>query len=212
MFNGPDARTRAAIDPVTREWANFPFFLVCDDRFRQRNPFGPLPAGAEWPSEFAHADDLRTLAEQIGVDPDGLAAEVTRYNGFVPSGVDEDFGRGRLEIGEAFGDGRYPNPSLTDLAEPPFWGIRLTLTKGGLYSFGVAIDGDGRALTRAGEPVPGLYVTGNAAARLDVPRYHSGMADARNLTYAFNAATHAAGATKHTSHTPPPNPVAQPIG
>jgi 3-oxosteroid 1-dehydrogenase len=191
-FHGPDVRTRAAIDPVTRRWRNFPFFLIADDRFRRDNAFGPYPAGADWPEEFARADDLRTLAGRLGVDPDGLQEEVQRFNGFAARGVDEDFRRGRGEIGRSFGDERYPNPSLTDLTEPPFWGIPLSLTNGGLYSFGIAINPHGQALTRTGAPVPGLYVTGNAAARLDVPRYHSGMADARNLTYAFLAATHAA--------------------
>lgn len=191
-FHGPDVRTRAAVDPITRRWRNFPFFLIADDRFRRRHAFGPYPAGDPWPDEFPRAADLRTLARQIGADPDGLERTVARFNGFVACGVDEDFGRGRGEVGRSFGDAEYPNPSLTDIAEPPFWGIRLTLTNGGLYSFGIAIDGHGRALTRAGVPVPGLYATGNAAARVDVPRYHSGMADARNITYAFNAVTHAA--------------------
>jgi 3-oxosteroid 1-dehydrogenase len=191
-FHGPDVHVRAAIDPLTHAWRNFPCFLVADDRMRRRHNFGPYVAGAAWPDEFPRADDLPALAQLIGVDADGLEATVARYNRFVDRGVDEDFARGRGQIGRSFGDAEYANPSLTDIAEPPFWGIRLTLTSGGLYSFGIAIDSDGRAVTRSGAPVRGLYATGNAAARVDVPRYHAGMADARNITYAFNAASHAA--------------------
>jgi 3-oxosteroid 1-dehydrogenase len=191
-FHGPDIRVRAAIDPVSGGWRNFPFFLIADDRMRRHYSFGPYRPGASWPDEFPRADDLRMLARRIGVDEDGLEATVARYNRFVEAGVDDDFARGSGQVGRSFGDSDYPNPSLTDISEPPFWGIRLTLTSGGLYSFGIAIDSDGRAVTRSGSPVPGLYATGNAAARLDVPRYHAGMADARNITYAFNAACHAA--------------------
>jgi 3-oxosteroid 1-dehydrogenase len=190
-FHGPDIRVRAAVDPLTQRWRNFPCFLIADDRLRQDHAFGPLKAGADWPDDFPHADELRTLAATIGVDPEGLERTVDRYNGFVAQGVDRDFGRGGGHIGRSFAAAEKGNPNLTAIAEPPFWGIRLTLTGGGLYSFGVAIDCDGCALTRTGEPVRGLYLTGNAAARVDVPRYHAGMADARNITYAFNAATHA---------------------
>ena len=41
--------------------------------------------------------------------------------------------------------------------------------------------------------MPSLYATGNATAYTDVPfGYQDGLANARNITYAFTGVTHAA--------------------
>ena len=37
------------------------------------------------------AMDIRELARKLGVDPEGLAATVSRFNGFARSGKDEEF-------------------------------------------------------------------------------------------------------------------------
>jgi hypothetical protein len=194
MFHGPELSAHAEIDPVSGDWRNYPSFLVCDDRMRREHSLYPLPAGAEWPSGLgASADTLADLARAVGIDPAGLVATVERFNRFAEEGVDRDFGRGRVAMGRGFGDERWPNPNLSDLSEPPFWAIRIRLAGGGSYSLGIAINGDGQAVTRSGEPVPGLYATGNSAARSEVMRHHTGTTDSRNIVWAFNAATHAAG-------------------
>ena len=58
---------------------------------------------------------------------------------------------------------------------------------------GLHIDGGARALTRIGEPVPGLYATGNAVVYAEQPNYAGGSANTRNIVYAYLAASHAAG-------------------
>jgi 3-oxosteroid 1-dehydrogenase len=138
------------------------------------------------------ADTLEELAAAAGIDPAGLTATVERFNRFAAEGVDHDFGRGTNAMGRGFGDDRLPNPNLADLGMPPFWAIPIRLAGGGSYSLGIAINGDGQAVTRAGKPVAGLYATGNSAARPEVMRHHTGTTDARNIVWAFNAATHAA--------------------
>jgi 3-oxosteroid 1-dehydrogenase len=194
MFHGPELAAHTAVDPRTGEWVNFPSFLVCDDRLRRTSSLPPFEAGDDWPAELgAHAETLAELAQRAGIDAEGLVATVKRFNGFATEGIDHDFGRGRIAMGRRFGDESLVNPNLSPLSEPPFWAIPLRLAGGGNYSLGVAIDGNGQAVTRHRTPVPGLYVTGNSAARMEVMRHHTGTTDSRTIVWAFNAASHAAG-------------------
>lgn len=49
-------------------------------------------------NEAWHADTIRELAVKMGVDPDGLEAEIARYNGFVEKQKDEDFGKTAVNL------------------------------------------------------------------------------------------------------------------
>jgi hypothetical protein len=64
----------------------------------------------------------------------------------------------------------------------PSGGLPLKLTGTGIYSMGLAINGNGQAITRSGAEVPGLYATGNAAAYTEQPGYVSGLANTRAIT------------------------------
>ena len=60
---------------------------------------------------------------------------------------------------------------------------------------GLAIDSQARVLDRNGQPVPGLYASGNTAAYTEILHgYEGGLANIRGITYAFLAATDAAAA------------------
>lgn len=106
------------------------------------------------------ADDLRTLAETAGVDPDGLVATVERYNEAVATGEDP-MGRSHL-----------PAP----IDEPPFYALvthDATLTTHG----GLVVDDDLRVLEADGEPIPNLFAIGEAlgAGALSGRDFASGM-------------------------------------
>ena len=63
---------------------------------------------------------LEALAKNIGVDPQGLRAEVKRFNSFAASGVDEDFHKGELLFGQVAGDPENtPNPNLAPIEKDP---------------------------------------------------------------------------------------------
>ena len=51
------------------------------------------------PESVFYGATLAEAAEKAGVDAEGLAATIERYNGFVADGVDEDFGRDRPDDG-----------------------------------------------------------------------------------------------------------------
>lgn len=183
-----------AFDAHEKRFPNYPAFMVMDDRYRQKYPLAQLD---RWPEEdLVRADTLEELAETLGIDVPGFLGEMKRYNEFVALGRDEDFDRGRhgfvrRKLGAAEGA---PNPTLGTLEVGPFWGVRLEPVGVGIYSTGLQIDRHARAVDREGQPVPGLYVTGNAAAYTDILHgYEGGLANLRNIVYSYLAASHAAG-------------------
>jgi succinate dehydrogenase/fumarate reductase flavoprotein subunit len=98
---------------------------------------------------IAKADTIRELAEKLGVDPDGLEAEVARYNAAAEQGEDPYFGR--------------PGVAMAPIKEPPYygyeWGNLIINTMGGLRKNGKA-----QVLRVSGDAIPGLYAAGEIAS------------------------------------------------
>ncbi|MFE2043187.1 FAD-dependent oxidoreductase [Streptomyces sp. NPDC059477] len=116
-----------------------------------------------------------TLDERFA---DTLRTTVERYNSFARTGRDEDFHRGETPIERYFNMGGRPGNDRNETMWPiagqgPYYATVLapaTLdTKGGPRT-----DPHGRVLTRAGEPVPGLYAVGNCAAAMSRGSYWAG--------------------------------------
>ncbi len=91
------------------------------------------------------ADTIEDLASAMGVDAEALVDEVSRYNGFVEQGVDEDFGK---RMG-----------GTNKLENAPFYAARIQphihVTLGGIKT-----DPDARVLDPDGTVIPGLYAAG----------------------------------------------------
>ena len=181
------AKSFQEFDARTQSFKNFPYFLICDQDHRDAYaiamggvlPGQPLPEGVG-----AQADTLRELAEELGINPDGLEQTVARFNEFARQGKDPDFHREEPP---------FPAPNLAPVERPPFYGVRLTVAGVGINNAGLVIDGQARVLNSRGNAIPGLYAAGNAAAHLEARRgYQSGIANARGMTYGFLAAKHAA--------------------
>lgn len=182
-------------DASRKAFSNHPAHLIVDDQFRQ-NGYVLGDYLEPWPEQaMVRAETLVGLAEKLGIRADGLESTVERFNADVAHGADRQFGRGSLSMArERHGDPAYPNPNLGSVRTPPFWGLRLSILAAGIYSHGLHLSPQAQVLDRKGHPVPGLYATGNAAAYVELPYgYENGFANARNLTYAYLAATHAAG-------------------
>jgi 3-oxosteroid 1-dehydrogenase len=181
----------ARYDGIEQRRPNQPAWLVFDAACLATYGLQTLPPGQPLPAGLAsEAGDLRSLAAAADIDADGLVATVERFNGFCVNGVDEDFGRGRLPWSQHFvGDMRItPNPCLGPLAEPPFYAIPLTPVGTSLATAGLKVDSQGRVLSARGEAIEGLYAAGNAAARMDVTGYQSGIGNARGLLLGYLAA------------------------
>lgn len=186
---------------------SIPCFMVFDARYRREYTLGNgriLP-GKMMPDErvppvyfesgfLQKGETLRHLAGKIGVDPDGLEAEIARFNRFAVSGIDEDFHRGETLQDRYYSDSKVkPNPNLAPLLEPPFYATTIYPgdlgTKGGLKC-----DAHARVLDTSGAVIPGLYATGNCSGAVMGNSYPgAGSTIGPAMVFGYIAARDAAG-------------------
>ena len=93
---------------------------------------------------FSRADTLGELAFWAGIESEGLAAAVERYNAGQAGGRDPDFGREHMPL---------------PVRKPPFHAIRMQGTQ--LLTFaGLNVNPQLEVLNRDGQPIPNLYAAG----------------------------------------------------
>ena len=176
---------------------NLPPFLVFDQSYRDRYPLGSFMPGQPLPPELAvQADTPRALAQQLGIDGDGLERTLARFNEFARKGEDPDFHKGsRPWSVRLTGDQSYKNPCLGPVEKPPFYGVRLVPVSVGINSHGLKTNESAQVMHVRGRPIGGLYAVGNSAALLDMGGgYQSGTSNMRAITWGWLAGRHAAGA------------------
>ncbi len=112
-----------------REVAAIPSYLIFDQRYRDRYPFGVCLPGRT-PREllengyFIRADTLAALAKLCDLPAEPLGDTVERFNAAARGGVDQDFHRGENAYDTYYGDPRVkPNPCLAPLERPPFYAV-----------------------------------------------------------------------------------------
>ncbi|GAA5065333.1 FAD-dependent oxidoreductase [Nocardia callitridis] len=153
------------LDPKSG-YVNDPAWIVFDhEHFRKYGFLGVAPGG-EAPEWFSPSADLAALAATTGIDPEGLAATVARWNTVVAGGHDPDYGRGGSAYDGYWGDDNaetVPGRTLGPLDTGPYYAVPVTVgamgTKGGPRT-----DADGRVLHVDGTVLPGLFAVGNAMA------------------------------------------------
>ena len=179
-----------------------PSWIIMEARHRKYYPWGAVPPrvmpGSWLKSGYMkRADTIEALAAQCGIDPQGLKRTVDRFNGFARAGRDEDFERGARAYDKYQADPRVkPNPALGPIERAPFYAVQIVPgdvgTAGGLMA-----DESARVLRADGRPIPGLYVTGNAAAPVFGPVYPGpGASIAASFVFGYLAARHASGANR----------------
>jgi len=175
-----------------------PAWLICDRVFVRRYGLGLIrprtPRLRKYVAQgYLHAaPTLDQLAEQIGLPAATLQSTVQRYNAFVRSGTDEDFGKGSNAYDRSNGDARvHPNPCLGPIGNPPFYAVAVLPTPLGT-SRGLRVDSQARACNADGEPIPGLYVAGNDMQSVFGGEYPGpGAQLGQGMTFAWLAARHA---------------------
>jgi 3-oxosteroid 1-dehydrogenase len=174
-----------------------PAWAIIDSRGRKNSIWGTMLPGRT-PQKLIDSgyirkfDTLDDLARSCGIDPQGLAATVERFNRFARSGVDEDFGRGGNAYNHYYGDpSNKPNPNLGTIEKPPFYAVAIYPGDVGTCG-GLVTDEHARVLHEDGQPIPGLYATGNTAAAVGGRVYAgAGASVGPSMTFGYIAALHA---------------------
>jgi len=184
---------------------SIPAYMIFDATYRKRYPIGAMLPSTFQP-DFAvpaavkqaipSAMDVRELARKLGIDPEGLAATVSRFNGFARSGKDEEFGRGDANYDRYYGDQSVgPNPCLGPIETAPFYGVKIYPGELGTKG-GVAVDEYARVLGDGG-PIEGLYAIGNCGSPVTGTTYPaSGSTLGPAMVFGYVAANHIAGGTR----------------
>ncbi len=174
-------------DANTGAYRNLPCWAILDGQYRKRYPVLTVLPGDPDPEWLPRADTLEELAREAGIDPEGLAATVVRWNGFVQEVLDPDFGRHQspIDIGAA-------HPSMGSIETPPYYALPVhqgTLgTKGGPRT-----NTRGQLLDEQDAVIPGLYAAGNVMASPGGPAYYGGGATiALGMTWGYICGSNAA--------------------
>ena len=156
-----------AFDAGTHSYANLPYWLIIDQRYRDRYPAFTAAPGAPAPSYMIAAETLEALAEKAGIDGAGLKATVARFNEMVRNGHDDDFNRGdnSYDNFHMWGDPAFDPPyrTLGVIDRAPFYAVRMESGALGTAG-GPKTNGDAQVLDWNDNPIPGLYAAGNAMA------------------------------------------------
>lgn len=156
-----------AFDGGKHEYANLPYWLIIDDRYRRKYQTFNSPPGGPVPSFMMQADTLEELAGMAGIDPAGLVAEVAHFNEMVRNGHDDDFNRGDNTYDNFYmwGDAEFEPPyrTLGVIDQGPFYAAKLEVGALGTAG-GPRTNAEAQVLDWNDEPIPGLYAAGNAMA------------------------------------------------
>lgn len=169
MPNGHACYWKIVDDIETEPWGNY------IENIGMRTPDEVTEAAT------AVCDTLEELAEQLGIDPDGLKATVERYNELAEQGRDDDFGKRA--------DRLYP------IVEPPFYGTKMEGAFAFCMTHGVLADADCHALDEDHNVVKGLYVAGNTMGcrfAEDYPTTIMGVSHSMAMTFGRLAGMNAA--------------------
>lgn len=121
-------------------------------------------------------ETIEEAAEKAGLDPQVVAAEMAKYNGYCAAGVDEDFEKDAS--------------ALIAMEEGPFYIFETIPNVKNTYG-GLVIDEGARVVDAAGEPIRGLYAAGETAGNYNIVRptasYYGGNLH-RGATFGYTAA------------------------
>jgi len=132
-----------------------PIWAIFDADAVEREQWDPKPPNVDYQAGFCFtANTIEDLAKKIvmkyqrvPMPPEALAATISRYNSFVDSGVDEDFGK--------------PKP-LYKISKPPFYAGWATPVLHDTRA-GLRINARCQVVDMNGQVIPGLYCGGESA-------------------------------------------------
>jgi len=158
-------KTFREFDPHEYDYANLPAYVIFDNSAREQYAMLTVMPDEDDPEWLTSADTLRELAEKKDVDPDGLEAQIERFNEYASEGHDPEYHRGESAHDTRTGDRDADHPNLGPVDEPPYYAIDVYAgsigTKGGLVT-----TPDGEVVDVDEEPIAGLYAASNSTAHV----------------------------------------------
>jgi 3-oxosteroid 1-dehydrogenase len=185
-----------AFDAGTHSYANLPYWLILDQRYKDKYPTFTSPPGSPIPSYMMQSETLEELAALAGIDARGLTATVERFNTMVRAGHDDDFNRGDNSYDNFYmwSDPAFEAPyrTLGVIDQGPYYAVKMESGALGTAG-GPKTNGDAQVLDWQGNPIPGLYAAGNAMAAVLGEAYGgAGGTLGPGMTFGYLAGKHAA--------------------
>ncbi|WP_221794475.1 FAD-dependent oxidoreductase [Aquisediminimonas sediminicola] len=153
-----------AFDAGNHTYPNLPYWLIIDQRYKDKYPAFTSTPGSPIPSYMMQADTLEELAEKAGIDAEGLKSTVVRFNDMVRKGHDDDFNRGDNTYDNFYmwGDTDFEPPyrTLGVIDKGPYYAVKMESGALGT-SGGPKTNADGQVVDWNGNPIQGLYAAGN---------------------------------------------------
>lgn len=131
---------------------------------------------------FYVGETLEDLARQIEIEADVLVETVRRYNSYVETGQDPEFGRTHLV---------HTHGQLCKIEAGPFYAYPSTAVVFGTYC-GLRIDCDTRVLRPDGSPIKGLFAAGEVTGGFHGAAYMTGSALGKAVVFGRIAGAQAA--------------------
>ena len=185
-------------DTGTMEFVNIPGYWIADSQFAETFI---LPGGANLgadPDFVFTFNSLEELADGMGIDKTNLLVEVATFNANAAQGVDPIWHRGKPNSDNTLQmmgtymllDGAtLPTSVLGTVEKPPFYCCRYVPGMMGGTRGGLHINENAQVLDVDGQPIAGLYATGNCSS--GVAAYWAGGATlGQGTVMAYRAAKH----------------------
>lgn len=196
-------RAFATYDTGTQEYVNIPGFWICDSAYTESFllPGGGTPEDhADFVFKF---DTLEELADGMGIDKESLIAEIASFNEYAAQGLDPVWHRGEKVESDGFLNMMYsykalfaadtaPEGTLGTIEQGPFYCVRYVPGMMGGTRGGLLINANAQVKNVDGEPIPGLYATGNCSSGV-AAYFAAGATLAQGAVMAYRAAKHIMG-------------------
>lgn len=125
------------------------------------------------------ANSIEELANKIGVDPAALADTVAKFNSYVATKKDLEFGRKKLMD--------------LKIEKPPYYALGPMKDNVVLVLGGLRANARGQVVDPFGKAIPGLYAAGELMGGVHGSKYYGGTAVGKAFTFGYLTGKNAAG-------------------
>lgn len=190
---------QAMYDRCKEEGGEICAYFIADHKTFRRYGLGfakpaPVPFRRQLKTGYLlRGRTLSELAEQMGADGAQLQATVDEFNRHAVKGEDPEFGKGSTAYNRSLGDpDNKPNPCVAPIRKGPYYAVKLVIGDLGTFA-GLRCNEHAQVLNAEGQPIQGLYASGNDAASIMGGNYPGGgITLGPALTFGYISACHMA--------------------